>query len=30
MSMQEKPTAALKAMIMKNSGASATEVRSAI
>jgi len=30
MSMQEKPTAALKAMLMKNSGASATEVRSAI
>ena len=30
MSMKEKPTAALKAMLMKNSGASATEVRSAI
>ena len=30
MSMQEKPTATLKAMLMKNSGASATEVRSAI
>ena len=28
--MKEKPTAALKAMLMKNSGASATEVRSAI
>ena len=30
MSMKEKPTAALKAMLMKNSGASDTEVRSAI
>ena len=28
--MKEKPTAALKAMLMKNSGASDTEVRSAI